>query len=113
MKTDFAGFKKIISQKLAGIESTSKICQSVELAFPEIETEFLWQRVEGVNGQNYKNHWVEEHSKRVNTCLEIYSLPGGRQLEIRLDPKAAMISRRANKLVRRLFSSDSNALRST
>lgn len=109
-ETRFRGFEEIISQKFAGIEAASKICPAVELALPEIETESWWERAEEVDGQNYNHGWVEKHSKRVNACLETYSLPGARELQIRLDPKAAMLSRRVNKLDIRLLLSNSNTL---
>lgn len=110
MKTDFADLRRSSLKNLLRLRQLSKICPAVELAFPEIETEPWWERAEEVDGQNYNHYWVEKHSKVVNACLETYSLPGGGKLQIRLDPKAAMLSRRANKLIMRLLVSDSNTL---
>lgn len=109
-ETRFRGFEEIVSKKFAEIEAASKTCPAIELAFPEFETESWWERAEDVDGQNYNHGWVENFSKMVNACLETYSLPGGRKLQIRLDPKAAMLSRRANKLAMRLLISDSTTM---
>lgn len=106
----FRGFEKIISQKFAEIEAASKTRPAIELAFPENETESWWERAEDVDGQNYSHGWIIKYSTRVNACLEKYRLHGGRKLQIRLDPNAEILSRRANKLVMRLLISDSNAL---